>query len=666
MYSVLRAAALTFLSVSFLFFSPAARSTGNRWQDLELLAPEVLAPGVPVDWPVEEIRIAGVPDKKRVRVELDGDQVVDATVKGGELVVTPVRLPWRRSHRVRLFEVLAAGPHKVGWIEERGRWIFVTKQPGSVVEAELHATATAAAGWRITGDEGGGNDGSLEAVARVRARVAGTRWRLGARVDLTHAEPSADGGLGVDLGTFLVEGAAGPLAVAAGDQNFGRGLGGLDGLTFGSFYRRGVSARLGLGSSGLGLAAFVAAVEPTAAWGTHDAAGEPRERVTGAILSRQPTASGSRLALAAVYLTGEGSPDGGDGVAGDPSPAAGELWGIAAEGRLFDRRLSLHGEVAESRVDIDGTGGAAEPRRDEAFALGAAFGAREHDAFDDSLDWRVGAERRQVGTFFRSLGNPALGTDQDAREGFVWLSWRRRLDLELRLRRDRDNVAGLDLLPRAEADSASLAATYRRPAGAAAGGWLTPRTVSLFAYRSEEENLRAPDPSFGLDRSIRAFHLAAAGAAWNLGYSRDRYLDFVRFGVRSSSEIAEARVRFARRRWSLEPAAQWSRFEGSGSAETTLLRLNAYRELIHDALTCSIGADLLRRSAAGEDDRRTAALGADLTWRVAVASGHRPGLALWLRGHYTDDDDDGAVAAPIRATASQLFLGARLSWSRSW
>ncbi len=662
MHSVSIGATLTSLSACLLLLAPAARSDDNPWRNLELVAP------ARADGPVAEIRITGVPGRAWVRVELDGDRVAEAIVEGGELVVTPVRLPWRHRHRVRVFEVLAADgdPRKVEWIEERGRWILVDERPQSVAEAELHAVATVDGGWRIAGDESAGGDGSFEATAGVRARVAGGDWQLAARVDFTHADPSGDGIGGANLGSFVVEGTAGPLAVAAGDQDFGRGLGGLgDGLALGSFYRRGVSARLALGSSGLGLATFIAAIEPTAAWGSHDATGKPMERVSGAILSRQPTA-GSDLALAAVYLTGEGSPDAGDGVAGDPSPAAGEVWGVAAEGGFFDRRLRLQGEVAESRFDVDGDAGAAEPRRDQAFALGAVIAAREH-AGDDALDWRVGVERRQVGTFFRSLANPALGADLDAGEGFVWLSWRRRFDLELRLRRDRDNVADLDLLPRSEADSASLAATYRRPAGAAGGGWLTPRTVSLFAYRSEEETRQTPDPGLAFDRSIRSFHLTATGAAWTLGYSRDRYSDFALLGARSSSEIADVRVRFARRHWSLEPAAQWSRFEGAGSTETTLLGVSAYRELIPEVLTGSLRADLLRRSTTGGGDRRTAAVGADLTWRLAVASGQRPGLALWLRGHHTDEDAGGGLATPpVRATGSRVFLGARLSWSRWW
>jgi hypothetical protein len=672
-------AAWIFILLSTFALPSPARGTGADWDRLGLTVADprsetrVTRPGQRVDGPVEELRITGLPSSPtRLRVDLDGDPVAEARVEGGEDWVVRVRLPRRRRHRVRVFEVLAAedDPGRVAWIEERGRWLFVAGRPGPVEEAELHTAATVAAGWQIAEDGGAGltGDDPLEATGELRARIAGAGWRIVARADFARAEPTFDLGTGgADLGSFRLEGTAGPLAVVAGDQDFGRGLGGLgDGLAVGSFYRRGVSVRLDPGDAGVGLAAFVAATEPDAGWSAEVGVGEPRRRVTGAIVSRHPAASGPgpELAVSAVYLTGEGAPDRGDGVAGDPLPSAGEVWGVAAAGRFLDRRLEVQGEVAESRFDADGDA-AAEPRRDRAFAVGARFETRRREPAGRAFDWRTGVERRRVGTFFRTLANPALGADQDTHRGFVGVAWRR-FDLELRWRRDRDNVADLELLPSSESDSATLVATYRRPGGAAGGGWLAPGTVTLAVYRAEDETLATPDPAFELDRTLRSFHLAASGGAWSFDYSRDRYRDLAFSGIDASSELADLRVRFGHRRWSLEPSAQWSRFEGAGPAvETVLLRLSAFRQLIPEVLTGSLRADLLRRSTAGGDERRTVALGADLSWRLAAPRDHLPGVDLWLRGHYTDEEAEGA-APPLRATASRLLLGARLSWSRWW
>lgn len=640
----------------------------SEWEGLEMQPPAGTVYG-----PSEQIRLAGVPNGRDVSVDLDADPWPGRIEAGdGVRTLTPEAPLARGEHRLRVFEKLSDGR-----IEERGRWHFevggdkVVRREGSQA-----LDATLDAGWRAGGEGVDPDVGRFQGTASARWQgwLAADRWRLDADTALVYDSragdlvPDAAAGFEAyrdfDLTTFRVVGEAGPATFTLGDQQVS-GRGG-ESLVLGWFYRRGLSARLAAG--GGQLTAFAVATQPVvgtdAGLGVDDAA----NRVDGVVLDQVLSDSeAARVTASAVYLTGEGSPEAGVGLpftAPETLPSAGDAWGLALSGALFGERLRLAGEYAESRFDLDGAGQGAGARDAEAFSLSATLSSPGGGwGAERPFDWEVGVTRERIGTFFRSLANPSLLSDRDTLEGSTRLEWPQ-FDLRFDLRRREDNVDDLPDRPRARADAASFSLLWHRDGGLRAGedggeSWWRPQSVSVSGYQSDEESL---SDSELFDRLSRTLQLTVNGEAWSLSYAHDRFEDdFLPSGA-LTHQLAGLSATFSGERWSLRPLLQWTRLGGSETDEvTTLARLSSVATLVPDRLTGTLAVDVLRLSA-GELDRSLPSVSGELTWQVS-RPGRLPLLALWLRGNYSDDEPAELVTS---ASASQVFLGARLSWRRTF
>lgn len=646
------------------------------------------------------LRFSGIPEGATVHVDADGDGLDLPPPQLGVSILDFVRLVRSARHKIRLFHEIPGDPP---WIEERGCWIFRGSGSNGIEEASLRADASADLAWQVIDEDGteAESGGSVRGSLGVHAHAAGESWRWTARIDQAHGERLESSLESTpSLGTFLVEaglwrdGAARParagredaatnaLHLALGDQDYGRRLWGFEpGLVFGTFVRRGISARYLHAGSGLRSGVFLTSSRPTDSWAS---IGE--SRVAGAVAGQRTQWRGGELRLGAVYLDGETSerPGAGEALVGS-SVAESSLWGVAADASFLGGRAEVRGELAESRHDPDG--GADPPpgtatddassRTDQAYAVALELSDDRGSSPGSDLDWRLGLERRRVGTFYRSLAHPSLAADLDSEEATLGLQWGR-VEGELRLGRIRDDVEDLDALPETESTTTRVSLTYRPPPARswapdpeetqASRGWRAP-SVSLHLYESDSETEALAGTTGPAERSIRSLSVAAYSASWDLDYSRDEYRDHSPSSLRTVSEVARVGLRLGLARWRLEPSLQASRFEALGTAESLLARVTLRRP--PGKVRSLFRADLLHRDDPAFGDVDQLVLSADLGWRLRRAAGHRPGFDLWLRGTYADEDfagagGGGAVAEPSPLESTQVFLGARLTWRRAW
>ncbi|RMG44463.1 MAG: hypothetical protein D6718_10020 [Acidobacteria bacterium] len=426
-------------------------------------APELLAPEGAVRRPRDPIRIRvpGLAEQQagRLILELDALDVTDVVEFDAErdlLAFEPVEpLEWG-VHELRLVERSAGGESI-----ERGSWTFEVRHSARLREAEVAAAAELSGFGRIASggpDDPGPASGS-EGVLHATGTIADGSWRLSSEAELVHhseAELLPRGHGHVDLGDFLLRGEAGRWWLAVGHHAPAP-----NSLVASDLRRRGVSAGYGQPDDPVFAAAFALRTQEIAGFAGGLGAGDPGDRVAGGAVRARPLASAPEaLVLSATWLAGRDPGQFGEGVGGDTAThAKGRAASLALEGTVVDQRLQYGAEYARTRWDADGDG-TGEPRRDRAFAARVEYevlGGRPVGEEPASL--RVGLERRRLGTFFRSVGNPSGAADQDLLRATAAFS-RAGFDVQADFARETDNVNGLTPLPRVRSLQGSLSLTF--------------------------------------------------------------------------------------------------------------------------------------------------------------------------------------------------------------
>ncbi|WP_273438224.1 hypothetical protein [Sedimenticola selenatireducens] len=658
--------------LSLLFISPVMAN----W------TPELAAPADSgFRQPAEAIRLFIPPDVpletlQRLTLELDDIDVTAMVGREGDYAsFVPVQPLGFGQHRLRLLENSADGS-----IIERGFWRLEIRKSAAFREATLNMATSAELSQRLA--ENNLSDlppqrtqGTGSAI--IQGRAADNDWQAGVNLPLFYSSNSE--GREVDVGEFLMDWQQNALSAKVGHHPISP-----DNLVMSGFNRRGVSASYsaqafdtrvtGFSMRGSQLAGFQGGLGVT----------DNTDQVNGGVVTAYPiNRTDASMAVSAIYLSGE-APDTGQGVAGSSLATGGDAWSIMADNLWLEKRLRLRGEYARTDYDFDGSGGY-ESEKDDAYSLLLTYKPwMDKQVNDQYLDWNLGTEYRQVGTYFKSVASPGSTADRKTARLFSDLTWGG-FNLQGQLSQETDNVVDLPTLPRLRTRLATLSTTYTpmpdyTPEGELVTGWMGYPSYSLFGnLQSAKTTARSSaDPNTWVDTQTRILGASANFShdnwSWGINHTWTRLYDDS--GEGGTPTTNESRSRSTgldffftlTPNYTLTPHVAWDEtaYLDLGYTDKSLLwGVGLDARLIPDQLTGRLEYSLNRAWVTNDSsDNTTDQVSASLTWNAVKSSPTRPGVSLTLSGDYHEYSD--AIVTGNYKDSYQLFLRALIGWAGTY
>ncbi|MDH3640286.1 MAG: hypothetical protein OES09_17735, partial [Gammaproteobacteria bacterium] len=409
--------------------------------------------------------------------DIDVSQIVQLveSPQGLTIVVEQVQPLGFGEHRVRLVQYTPEGD-----ILERGAWTFEIRQSERFREASFNSNLTLDPSYRISEDELAEDIDRLQGNGSlvVNGRVSDEGWEaegsasflynsegvqlepdvqdeMDAEVPVemdttTLANPS--GGDDIDLGEYLLTHRTATQEAQLGDHAIG-----YQSLILDDFYRRGASFSKGTTSGSVTGTGFAMRTEPIA--GHENLLGNTNHesRVAGGVISGRPLANKDALTLTAAALSGEGTDESGEALAGNNDRTEGDAYSLAAESLLANERLRLRGEYAKTDYDFDGVEGEFEKIDDDATAVLAEFTPWTDKTIKDKpATLNLGAEYQKIGLFFKSIANNFLPPDKELRRVYSDFNWSG-LTVSASVGDEKDNVDDAPDLPKLRTELSGVA-----------------------------------------------------------------------------------------------------------------------------------------------------------------------------------------------------------------
>ncbi len=600
---------------------------------------------------IEAGALAGAgPDRRAVELD-DMDVTALLAVEGSELVLHPARPLAPGWHQLRLVEYTDDGE-----IIERGFWRFeVRRSPlwrerGAEVQAGLSLARRLSR--EIAPDD---PQYSLEGTARLNGMADSGTWRLRGEADLVYQPRDAlrsQAMTPLDATAFAATAARGPWRFAAGQQTpLSPSLIAEEGLL-----RRGLSAGFERPEQGTRVTAFALRSQEVVGLSEGIAPGGAADRLAGLTLTTRPLASRrDDLLLSATWLQGRDPGAVGEGIWGDPDlTASGRAFSLAADGFLWQRRLRLRGEWAGSRYDYDGTGPLSAETA-QAHTLWASYTPAQPLSLGETrVNWEAGVEWRRLGSFFRSLANPAAGADRAGWRGFAAATWDG-FGLRLDTGREHDNVDSLPGLPRIAIDRWNLALSWS-PVQWRPPSWLGLPRLGLDVQRSGQTVARdGGGLAAGALRLTRAVTFSAGfdyeRGRWSVAHTLARDEDLAQEGetVSRTSELSLGLQ--PREALNIDLTLQQERYDDNGDVATSNVADLSLSQQLSPRLAFQLGHTLEHQTSVWMRSRTTATQ-AQLQWWP------REAVTVSLEG------SDNRYAADVEQRDRQIFLRLDLAWSQ--
>jgi hypothetical protein len=649
--------------------------------------PQLLPPTKATRDPTEAIRIhlPALPASvlEHLLLELDDIDVTTlVTREGTDAVFTPpTPLPYG-PHQLRLVEYAADGS-----IIERGVWTIEIRKSRAFREGELQINSTLTVSQRVADNHlpdtaPGKTQGS--GAAHIQGVAADDNWRVQGYMDLLYNNQLAlmpRQKTRVDDGQFLVKADAGIATAAVGHQTVGP-----DTLVMRGFNRRGVSVGLGHDTDMATVQAFSLHTQDIIGFQDGLGVGDSHNRVDGVVAVGRPIPQNPQaLLLEATYLKGEGPTQTGavgTGTVGDSFSSGGKAEGLVADSSLFEQRVRLRGEYAQSHYDFDGLNTGSGAENDHAYTALATYTPWINTtAMGMPFTWQFGAEQTRIGTFFRSPANPVDPSDHKVLRGFTQLGWGG-LNLQGSYGKDQTNVDNLDLLDRTETTQSVASMMYAPtinfapsadPTQPPAFPWYGQPNFSLTYVKLDTDVTKEGGGlAVGALHATRTLSTMAgfnySNWMWSITHTLGRDDDFTGMADDTHSRATNLNAMFRiGARLTVGPGWQQAHVEdrtnGELSSDTNTGMLNVGYQFT-DRVNGNVGYSYNRQHVQNDSmNTRTQDVTAALGWMVYPAMGTQPGLTLSLEGQYHDNDDTVTTINTINTY--QVFLKGVLSWAPS-
>lgn len=590
------------------------------------------------------------------------------SVQGLEIVVT---LPQRLTRGQHVLHLVQYTPEQT--ILERGTWCFEVGGVAAAVQADVTAKVTGRISDSGVPEETLPDAWAGEAGAKLQAAVVSS-WSVRGSADLRYTTTPQGEFDNFELGEYLLAAGVGPVTVAQGDQDIAP-----QSMIMSSFHRRGLAAEYSSGElQQLAVRGFALMTTPTN--GSDELLGfnDKENRVNGVTLTAKPLPKyPEKLVLEGTYLEGmesQAPAEGGEQIVG----SEGSAWSVALMSSILGGKVQARGEYAA-------TTHVSEPDNPESLevddeAWGGTVVARPSFTLGEStpLGIEAGVEYRRVGNDFASLANPGYIAGVQSLKGVLGATLGG-FSLQGTLSRDQDNVDDSPSIATTRIDSLLAAAGYRLSAPAPEAGFAR-RAIGQLVLGAEYSanhmsTIETPADYQGTvnDKRGQEYYVTLGSSYgwgdWGGGYRAGSQKDETGAVGDTESRLADLRLNLrlgSRVRIALSGQSGWS------EDLSTQIRLD--RSTGRGELSVDIFRDRLSAVAAYQLDKEEADDGSrdasretidlNISWTVIRASGLIPGLSLWLRGQWRDDEDqaEGGTSQEV----SQVFVGATFGWSPAY
>ena len=462
-------------------------------------------------------------------------------------------------------------------------------------------------------------------------------------------------------------------------------------LLLSDYSRRGVSAGVQGQDQSYSVHTFAFQSDPTTSPDNNLAyPSAQQERSSGAVVAWAPLQNTQALSFSAGYIEGEGSSSGvGFQTINDDATYGGDSWNLALDSRVFDAALLLHAEYAASRFDSDGIGSGDGRELDHSWNALLEYSRASNNRwlFDQ---WSLGVKAQEVGTKYWSIGNLGLAGDLYS-ETVYFQGNRGGFGLATEFTQQSNNVDKDPTIADQESRLANLDLYYTpMDINTAAGIWALLGAPSFNGYvhttRREQALSDALLSGYDLNDFVDEYSVGAMFSkerwSWNLQHSQTWLHDYSAALIQNGYTIYEPAsdsmnalttlmlTLSPSSRVSVSPMLQWNTLEEEetdNQSDTLNFGIDGQFEIIPEKSFFYVNYSLNQndnryKDGIGTDARlREQVLNLQATWKALAAKGIAPGIDLYLKGSYGQQQDRIANNGD---ELYQLLVGFTLYWNK--
>ena len=684
---------------SLLFFSLCLFSSSAIAQVEVSLSPSVGAAYTPT----ETLRIK-LPDDLDIQVlsllgvELDGiDITAFLSLVNNEFIYEPVEPMAPGAHVLKLAEIKDDGTLKelVKWdfkvASSAGQGVRATTAPPSESEiseaegwlrgASISADTLTEGSYRVADDNlppGQPDGGIISGSGDIHTHMEGKSWSLNSNTnylvqtdqDLRQTDNE------VDIGEYKITSEYNGDTLS-GDINLGHHDIGMQSYLMTSFYRRGLSARLGTIDGRVEARAF--AFRSQSVTGTRDFTGLTNEsdRVKGVTTSFQPFSNDLHaLRITGIYLDGEGG-DNGIGVAGGQPNQEGSGWAAIIDKGFWEGRLTFRGEYANTQFDTDTTNSTELDENDsDAYSMGMEIKPFKDLILNNNyVDFTIGAKYERVDTFFASLANQGMAVDRNAYHAYSNL-YMGSFSADVQYVEQTNNVDDLDNVPTDRHRNLTANAAYNFDAQTGSFSWLGTPYISFTGFVSDNNRDNTPNGYMG-DFTDNDTYSATVNFGttydswyWAISHTLAEYIDHANVTGDTVNNLTGVNGGWTvNDRLTLNGGFQFGSLKDNGAGTTTYnanVQFGASAIFIPEILLGRFDYNLNLMTGNGDTPYRNLING-EIEWNIFAHRTNRPGISLAVRGSMEDNRNGISTEIPD-GTNYQVFTVLRfrapLAWTR--
>ncbi len=611
---------------------------------------------IPSEVPIEEL--------KNLALELDNIDITAMVSRDGDYAVYQSTQPLATGfHQLRVVEYLSDGS-----IKELATWRFDIRQSKLFRQYAFAANTQLSVNQRIADNNLSQNTPSRlqgQGSAQIAYAAANGEWHTDGQIDLLYNSLN-NNGRDFNSGEFLFSAGNTYMDARIGHQTVGS-----TSLIMNNFRRRGISLEGRLPTINTKISGFALASDDIIGFQRGLGVGDSRQRVDGITFDSSPfTEIPQKFHISATWLNGKGRDSAGlvasDSATLDASVSAlesglakGSAWSVSVDSLLFDDKLQLRGEYAGTDYNSNTTDGLAS-ESDNAYSLLAML----IDTTASGLNWNIGVENSEIGTFFKSLANKALPSDQWRLHTFTGIQWSN-FGLQGDYQKLKDNVNNLTELPEIETDIESVSANWA-PTLATTDGWLgSPSLNAIYSHQTQDQN--STPAGYLLAKTDNKLNNLQANAIfsypsfnWGLGFAESKFRDHSKLQHNTDTHgiNINSNMLLLNQRLTLAPSVQYNQIEDLTSNEDSTAIIYGLQsvmvfkpEKLDGSFDISVNHNFTTDQLISNN---TLAVNMALNWHLVQAKRNNFGFDMGLSGMYNDLNDH--VTRTNTLNTYQVFL----------
>jgi len=606
---------------------------------------------IPPEVPIAELQ--------RLALEFDNIDITAMVSRDGNYAIYKSPQPLATGyHQLRVVEYLSNGS-----IKELGAWRFEVRQ------SELFREYAFAANTQLTVNQRIADKNLTQPVpsrlqgqgsSQVAFAVANGDWNAKGQFDLIYnsLKRNTPNRRTLDNGEFLFS-----VGNANTDARIGHQTVGSRSLIMNNFRRRGISVERRFSQSNTSVAGFSLASDNIIGFRRGLGISDSRKRVYGVTFDSSPlTDTPKKLHFSGTWLNGEGR-NSSSLIARDPSTlvasvdasesgsSSGSAFSMSVDGLLMKDRLQLRAEYAGSDYDFNTTDNFSS-ESDNAYSLSAIFS----DTTTSGMNWNAGVENNKVGTFFKSLANLSLPTDQWLLHVFAGSQWPN-FGIQGDYQKLKDNVNDIAILPEIETDIGNVTINWA-PKLASNDGWMGSPNFSVL-YSRQTQNQNSTPVSYVAARTDNELDNWQANAIfsypsmnWGIGLASNKFRDHsaIQHDTDTDSINLNSNIILMDRRISLAPSVTYNLTKDLITNQTsTAINYGLQTTMVFKPEKLDASFDIrVNHNYTNDSAISNSTLSANmaLNWHLIKAKRNKFGVDIGLTGIYNDINNN------VRSTLS--------------